>query len=101
MKQVNLSIDGIAIEAKAGITILHAAREAGIIIPTLCHDDRLTAYGACRLCSVELDDGKKRRVVASCIYPVEEGLVVFTKFRPHIENPQRHFGTSPGNVPQR
>ncbi len=78
MKQVSLSIDGKAIETEAGITILHAARETGIIIPTLCHDDRLTAYGACRLCSVELDDGNKRRVVASCVYPVEEGLVVIT-----------------------
>lgn len=78
MKYVTLTIDGRKIRVEGGAAIIEAAKEAGIIIPTLCHDERLTAYGACRLCSVEIDDGRKQRIVASCIYPAAEGLVVIT-----------------------
>lgn len=79
MKQVNMQIDGIEAKAQDGETILQAAEHVGIKIPTLCHDDRLAPYGACRLCSVEIMKGEKSRVVASCVYPVEEGLVVSTE----------------------
>lgn len=79
MKQVTMQIDGIEVKAQEGMTILQAAEQAGIEIPTLCHDDRLAPYGACRLCSVEITRGERSRIVASCVYPVEEGLVVNTE----------------------
>ena len=79
MKQVTMQIDGTEVRAQEGMTLLQAAREAGIEIPTLCHDERLTPYGACRLCSVEIVQGKRSKIVASCVYPVEEGLVVNTE----------------------
>lgn len=74
-----MQIDGIEVKAQEGMTILQAAEQVGIEIPTLCHDDRLAPYGACRLCSVEITRGGRSRVVASCVYPVEEGLVVNTE----------------------
>lgn len=79
MKKVRLTIDGKEVSADGHATLLQAARDAGIEIPTLCHDERLAPHGSCRLCSVELLSGTKTRVVAACIYPVEDGLVVETK----------------------
>ena len=79
MKQVAMRINGIEVKAQEGMTILQAAKEAGIEIPALCHDERLSPYGACRLCSVEIVSGRKSKIVASCVYPVEEGLVVETE----------------------
>lgn len=79
MKKVNLTIDGKEISVDEQATLLQAAREAGVEIPTLCHDDRLAPHASCRLCSVELVNGNKTRVVAACVYPVENGLVVQTR----------------------
>jgi NADH dehydrogenase/NADH:ubiquinone oxidoreductase subunit G len=76
---VNLVIDGKNIEAEAGTTILAAARENGIYIPTLCHHESLEPSGACRLCVVEVAKGSRKRIVTSCIYQVEDGIVVDTK----------------------
>ena len=78
MKQVNLVIDEKQVEVEEGKTLFQAAETVGVKIPTLCYDKRLFPFGACRLCSVEVDDGRKQRIVASCVYPVEEGLVVRT-----------------------
>ena len=75
---VTLTINGTKVQAEKGSTILEAARLYGINIPTLCHHDELTPYGACRLCTVEVDDGKRTRLVASCLYPVKEGIKVRT-----------------------
>ena len=55
---VNLTIDGRPISAEPGATILQAARAAGIDIPTLCQDDRLEPFAACRLCLVEVEGGR-------------------------------------------
>jgi len=73
-------MNGKAMRAPAGSTVLRAAREAGIDIPAVCAHDALQPYGACRLCIVEIrEKGRKRwRVVASCLYPVKEGLEVRT-----------------------
>lgn len=76
---INLTIDGREIQAEEGLTILQAARNNGIEIPTLCYHDELTASGACRLCSVEIKKGNRTRIVTSCIYQVEEGLAVITR----------------------
>lgn len=79
MENVNLEIDGKPVQAAEGTTVLDAARSVGINIPTLCHDKRLEDYGGCRICMVEIETrwGRKR-LVASCVYPVEEGLRVQT-----------------------
>ncbi len=75
---VTINIDNQKLEAKEGQTILEVARENEIYIPTLCHNENLAPYGACRLCSVEISKGGRSRIVASCLYPVEEGLEVKT-----------------------
>jgi coenzyme F420-reducing hydrogenase beta subunit len=79
-KKITLKIDEKDVEIKEGATILEAAREAGINIPTLCYHSALTPFGACRICSVEIMDKRgRKRIVTSCNYPVEEGLTVYTK----------------------
>lgn len=73
-----LNINGIEVEVEKGMTVLEAARFLGIPIPTLCHDDGLAPYGACRLCLVEVDNGRKKTLQASCCLPADEGLKVLT-----------------------
>jgi len=75
---IMLTINGTKVQAEEGSTILEVAKFYGFNIPTLCYHDELTPYGACRLCMVEVDDGKRTRVVASCLYPVKEGIKVRT-----------------------
>ena len=82
---VNLSIDGKKIKAMEQQTILEAAREHGIEIPTLCSSDALKPYGACRLCVVEVTAGNASTVETSCTYPVAEGLDVSTRSAKVIE----------------
>jgi heterodisulfide reductase subunit A len=79
MEEVTLKIDGKETKAAEGMTILQAARGMGINIPTLCYHEALSPFGACRICSVEIKKGGRSRIVTSCVYPVEEGLEVFTK----------------------
>ena len=78
MESVRLEIDGKIVEADEETSILQAAQGAGIDIPTLCYDERLAPYGACRLCTVEITKDNRTRLVASCVYPVEDGLIVKT-----------------------
>jgi len=75
---VKLIIDGIPTKVAEGTTVLEAAKELGIIIPTLCHEEGLSAYGACRVCLVEVGKGDKSLLEASCVLPAEEGMVVKT-----------------------
>ena len=75
---ITLTINERELKAEKGQTILQVARENGIDIPTLCHNEALEPYGACRLCIVEVSKGKRTRIVTSCLYPVEEGLNVKT-----------------------
>jgi len=75
---VNLVINGLAVSVEKGTTLLEAARFLGFPIPTLCHMDGLSPYGACRLCVVELGQGQAAKLVSSCTYPAEEGLAVRT-----------------------
>lgn len=73
---VNLKIDGIAVSVPENTTILEAAAEAGIKIPTLCYLKELNEIGACRICVVEIEGTDKLR--AACNNPVEEGMIVYT-----------------------
>jgi len=75
---VNLTIDGKKIKARSGQTLLHAARENGIYIPSLCACDALEPYGSCRLCVVEITNGSASTLESSCTYPVAAGLQVET-----------------------
>ena len=79
MSDTTLQIDGREVTAEAGMTVLQAAREAGVNIPTLCHHDKLEAYGGCRLCVVEVESRGKTSHVVSCTYPVEKDLFVRTR----------------------
>ena len=79
MSEIILQIDGREVKAREGMTILEAAQGAGIFIPTLCHHEKLEPYGACRICIVEVEVGGWTRPVVSCVYLVEENLVVRTR----------------------
>jgi NADH dehydrogenase/NADH:ubiquinone oxidoreductase subunit G len=79
MELVTIQINGKPVQAAPGATILQAAKAAGVGIPTLCDDERLEPYGACRMCMVEIQKRGRTRLVASCLYPVEEGLTVETE----------------------
>ena len=82
---IELEIDGIDVQVEEGSSILDVARFYGIEIPTLCHHDGLTDYGACRLCIVEIGEGDKARLVSSCTYPAEQGLVVRTNSKRAVQ----------------
>jgi len=75
---ISLKIKGLQVSVEEGTTILEAARFFGFPIPTLCYNDGLSPYGACRLCVVEIGEEPSSRLVSSCTYPVENGLKVRT-----------------------
>lgn len=79
MSQIHIKIDGKDVAAERGMTVLEAARSAGISIPTLCHHDKLEPFGGCRICIVEVEAGGQSKLVVSCVYTVEENLVVKTR----------------------
>lgn len=76
MEMVNLTIDGQQVAVPKTSTVLEAALSIGIKIPTLCYHPELRVEGACRVCMVEVEGA--RSLVASCVYPVNEGMVVHT-----------------------
>lgn len=75
---ITLTIDSGQIRAEEGRTILEAAREYGISIPTLCYHEALKPFAACRMCVVELANRRGGPLVPACTYPCEEGLDVRT-----------------------
>ena len=75
---ITLTINGLNVSVEKGTTLLEAARFLGFPIPTLCHNEGLSPYGACRLCVVEIGEGPSAKLVSSCTYPAEEGLEVRT-----------------------
>jgi bidirectional [NiFe] hydrogenase diaphorase subunit len=79
MSEILLQIDGREVEAREGMTVLEAAQSAGISIPTLCYHEKLEPYGGCRICTVEVDVRGWTKLVVSCVYPVEQDLVVRTR----------------------
>ncbi len=76
MNGITLTIDGREVKAQAGMTILQAATQAGIYVPTLCADDKLEPYGGCRVCLVEVEG--MPGLPASCTTQVRQGMVVTT-----------------------
>jgi bidirectional [NiFe] hydrogenase diaphorase subunit len=75
---LDIILNGLPVKVEPGMTILEAARFYGFPIPTLCHMEGLSPYGACRLCVVELGEGDKAKLVTSCTHPVEENMIVRT-----------------------
>ncbi len=85
MGEATLTIDGLQVPASEGMTVMDAALQSGIYIPGLCHHPDLKPVGACRLCMVEIEG---RGLVASCLAPAEQGLVVNT-VSPEAERTRR------------
>lgn len=75
-KMINLKIDGVSVSVEEGSTILDAANQAKITIPTLCYLKKINAIGSCRICLVEVKN--VRPLVAACVYPAAEGMEVIT-----------------------
>jgi len=75
---IEIEINGLSVEVEKGTTLLEAAQFLGFPIPTLCHMEGLSPYGACRLCLVEIGDGDRSKLVSSCTYPALHGLKVRT-----------------------
>ncbi|MBO5859999.1 MAG: iron hydrogenase small subunit [Clostridia bacterium] len=76
MEMVNIKINNMPLSVPGGISILEAARYAGIEIPTLCYLKDLNEIGACRICMVEVKGA--RSLVSACVFPVNEGMEIFT-----------------------
>jgi len=79
---IRLTLDGRSVQARKGEYLLAVARREGIEIPTLCQHDAVEPAGACRLCMVEVtrpEWGDWSKLVTSCLFPAEEGLIVHTR----------------------
>ncbi len=74
-KEITVEIDNAKVVVREGKSVLDAARSAGIDIPTFCHHSELSAYGACRMCMVDIEG---RGITASCSTPAENGMKVKT-----------------------
>jgi len=75
---ITLTMNGVAVQVERGSTLLEAAQFCGFPIPTLCHMEGLSPYGACRLCLVEIGEDSDSKLVSSCTYPAQEGMIVRT-----------------------
>ncbi|MBE3114153.1 MAG: (2Fe-2S)-binding protein [Actinobacteria bacterium] len=78
-KKFNITIDSQKVEINEGDTVLQAAKKNGIHIPTMCYHEKIKPHGACRLCLVEIEKNSRSKIVASCAYPVEDGIIVHTE----------------------
>lgn len=79
MSEIRFEIDGKQVNATQGLTILEAAREAGVTIPTLCHHEKLEPFGGCRLCIVEVEERGWSKLVVSCVFLVKNDIIVRTR----------------------
>lgn len=77
MTNVKVTIDGTEVKGRDGMTILEAAEQVGIDIPTLCHRPEVTPTGACRICVVEVEGS--RTLVGSCHTLISQGMVIYTR----------------------
>jgi len=82
---ITFRLNGLDVQAEEGWTVLETAKFYGLEIPTLCYNEGLSPYGGCRLCLVEIGVEPRTKLVSSCTYPAEEGLVVHTDTKRVIE----------------
>ena len=75
---ITFTIDGQTVQAEEGKTVLEVARREGIPIPTLCYHPAVDPYGACRMCTVEVEQRGRTRLETSCTIPAQEGMIVRT-----------------------
>ncbi len=75
---ITFTLNGLEVQVDEGTTLLEAAKFYGFPVPTLCYNEGLSPYGACRLCVVEIGEGARAKLVSSCTYPAQEGLKVRT-----------------------
>ena len=75
---ITFKLNGNEVQGEEGQYIIQVAEKYGIEIPTLCSHKALEPAGMCRLCTVELFDGRRARFVTACNYPIREGMEVFT-----------------------
>jgi NADP-reducing hydrogenase subunit HndD len=78
VEKIKLTIDGREVTADKGMSVLEAARLAGIEIPSLCYLRHINETGSCRVCLVEVEVKGTKTLQASCVYPATAGLVVHT-----------------------
>ena len=74
-----MRIDNQEVSVTQEMSVLEAARQAGITIPTLCHLEALEPFGGCRLCIVEVEERGWSRLVVSCVFPADDKLIVRTR----------------------
>ena len=77
-EMIKVTVNGKQIEVAYDTQLLQACREAGANVPTICHNENLKPYGVCRICSVEINEGHKTRIVPSCVYTVRKPVTVET-----------------------
>lgn len=75
---IDVTIDGKKIQVEPGTILIDAVKKAGADVPTLCYHKAITPYGSCRVCSVEIKQGNRTRVVTSCNYPIRQEMEIFT-----------------------
>ncbi len=78
MSKVPVTIDGKTIEVPYDTTVLDAAKKLGIHIPTLCHNENVKPYGVCRICLVEMHQGKREKLVPACVFPLRKETEILT-----------------------
>ena len=86
MQTITLEIDRKAVKGEEGMTILQASKRLGIKIPTLCYDEAIKPYGACRLCIVETIIDGRSMFQSSCSRRIEEGMIVKTNSEPVVKD---------------
>ncbi|HPR86029.1 MAG TPA: 2Fe-2S iron-sulfur cluster-binding protein, partial [Prolixibacteraceae bacterium] len=87
-KKIKININGVLVEIDEGTTILDAARQVGVIIPTLCYHKDLCVAGNCRVCVTEIVGQK--RLSAACATPCEEGMEILT-ISLKVRNSRKHI----------
>jgi len=75
---VKFTINGVSVEAAQGESVIDVARRYGFDIPSLCHHEAVTPYGACRVCLVEIAKGGRKKLTTCCNYEVLDGIEVTT-----------------------
>lgn len=75
---MKVKIDGTYYDGKSGETLLELAKRNNIPIPNLCHKKGFEGQGRCRLCIVEVKEGKRTKIVSSCVFPIKDGIEVST-----------------------
>jgi predicted molibdopterin-dependent oxidoreductase YjgC len=89
-QRLNITVDGKEIEVPSGALLLHVLEDLGVKVPTLCHDERLTPYGGCRICVVARSDGRGG-LVPACSTPVQRGMVIETDTPEIVESRRRQL----------